>query len=206
MSLSVESVSASVAAIQAPTGLAATLLAGPQVRLTWTDNARNETGFVVERADNGGPFVQIGTAPARSNTGSVTYVDATVLMGATYTYRVAAVNAAGSSTYSNAAGIIVSVPTDPSNVQATAVRQGNNERVTVTWTDNASNESGFEIQRATNATFTSGLVTSSVGPNVTTFTTGNIPRINYYFRVRAVNALGPSAWVNATPFPVPPAP
>jgi FtsP/CotA-like multicopper oxidase with cupredoxin domain len=206
MSLSVESASASIAAIQAPTGLAATLLVGPQVRLAWTDNARNETGFIIERADNGGPFVQIGTAPARNNTGSVAYVDATVVMGATYTYRVAAVNAAGPSAYSNAAGITVSVPADPSNAQATAVRQGSNERVTVTWTDNASNESGFEIQRATDAAFTSGLVTSAVGPNVTTFTTGNIPRVAYYFRVRAVNALGPSAWVNATPFPVLPAP
>ena len=57
----------------APTNLAATLQAGPQVRLTWRDNAVNESGFAIERSDNGGPFVQIAIAPARNNTGNVTY-------------------------------------------------------------------------------------------------------------------------------------
>ncbi len=33
----------------APTNLTATAQAGPQVSLTWRDNANNETGFVVER-------------------------------------------------------------------------------------------------------------------------------------------------------------
>ena len=115
-------------------------------------------------------------------------------------------NAAGSSAYSNTVSVGVSAPADPSNVAATATRQGNNERVTLTWTDNANNESGFEIQRTTNAAFTTGLNTSSVGANVTTITTGNISRVSYYFRVRAVNVIGNSAWVNASPFPIPPAP
>ena len=33
----------------APSNLTATAQAGPQVSLTWRDNASNETGFVVER-------------------------------------------------------------------------------------------------------------------------------------------------------------
>jgi len=206
MSLSAQSVSAAVAVIQAPTNLTATLQAGPRVSLTWRDNATNETGFNVERSTDGVTFVQIATAPARNNTGNVTYVDTTVTLGTTYTYRVSAVNALGASAYSNLASVTVDVPLAPSNLLATAVRQGNNERVTLTWTDNANNESGFEIQRATNSAFTTGLVTSSVGANTTTFNTGNISRLSYYFRVRAVNILGPSAWVNATPFPIPPAP
>jgi len=206
MSLSAQSVSVAVAAIQNPTNLTATLLAGPQVRLTFTDNATNETGFVIQRSDNGGTFSQIGTAPARNNTGGVTFVDTAVAVGNVYAYRVAAVNAAGSSAYSNTANVAVSVPAAPSNVNATAARQGNNERVTLTWTDNANNESGFEIQRATDGGFTTGLVTSTVGANVTTFTTGNISRVAYYFRVRAVNVIGQSIWVNAAPFPITPAP
>ena len=62
----------------APTNLVATLQAGPQVRLTWRDNAMNETGFAIERSDGGGPFVQIAIAPARSNTGNVTFTDTSV--------------------------------------------------------------------------------------------------------------------------------
>jgi predicted phage tail protein len=79
----------------------------------------------------------------------------------------------------------------------------NNDRVTLTWTDNANNETGFTVQRATNAAFTAGLTTSNVAANTTTFTTGNLPRnTSFYFRVQAVNATGTSAWVNATPFPI----
>ena len=36
------------APLVAPTGLGATVATGPQVSLTWTDNATNENGFVVE--------------------------------------------------------------------------------------------------------------------------------------------------------------
>jgi hypothetical protein len=48
------------------------------------------------------------------------------------------------------------------------------------------------------------LVTSAVGPNITLFDTGFVlsRNTNYYFRVRAVNATGASAWVNASPFPI----
>ena len=78
--------------LSAPTGLAATLQAGPQVGLTWTDNATNETGFVVQRSDNGGAFATIATPAANAGTGTVTYIDATVLAGNTYVYQVYAVN------------------------------------------------------------------------------------------------------------------
>ena len=55
--------------VAAPTNLTATLLAGPQVSLTWTDNATNETGFVVQRSDNGGAFATIATPAAQRRHG-----------------------------------------------------------------------------------------------------------------------------------------
>ncbi|HZW02983.1 MAG TPA: fibronectin type III domain-containing protein, partial [Anaerolineaceae bacterium] len=55
----------------------------------------------------------------------------------------------------------------------------------------------FQVQRATNETFTAGLANSTVGANVTTLTTGNLPRgATFYFRVRARNAVGDSDWTN----------
>ncbi len=196
MSLTVKSAaSAPMAAIETPTNLVATLQAGPQVSLTWRDNATNETGFVIQRSTDGVNFAQVGTAPARNNTGNVTFVDPTVVLGTAYTYRVAAVNAFGSSAYSNLASMTVAAPNAPALLTIATVRQGNNNRVTLTWTDVA-NETGYTIQRATNAAFTTGLVNSAVGINVTT-TTLTVPRgtpgvTTYYFRIIANNVVGSS--------------
>ena len=84
-----------------PTLLTATVQAGPQVSLTWRDNATNETGFAVERC-TGAParctnFAQIAAPGPRNDTGNVTYVDTTVTAGNTYRYQVWAVNAVGRS-------------------------------------------------------------------------------------------------------------
>jgi len=88
----------------APTNLTARL-AGPQVYLTWRDNDRSETRFVVERSDNGGTYFLLATVGPRYNTGNVYYFDRTVKPGNRYTYRVAAVNAGGSSAYSNTVNV-----------------------------------------------------------------------------------------------------
>ena len=84
MSMTVQSVSPAVAvagSINAPTDLVAERCKhGPKVNLAWTDNATNEIGFrMLKRSTNGGGLSLIGTAPARSNTGVVTYMDLTVV-------------------------------------------------------------------------------------------------------------------------------
>ena len=87
---------------------------------------------------------------------------------------------------------------------------GPNDRVTLTWT-NVAGETGYTVQRATNATFTAGLVTINLGANATSYTTDNVPRnTTFYFRVRAFNAVSPSAWStvrsvhdSVTPSPAP---
>jgi len=189
-----------------PTFLTATVQTGPQVLLAWTDNAVNETGFIIERAVNGGTFAILTTVAAKSNTGAVSYTDMNVVPGATYDYRVAAINAAGMSVYSNTAtAIISSPPAAPSLVNVTAsIASKRNAKVTLVWTDNADNETGFTIERCTNATFTGpNLVSVNVGANITAYTTGNIERNTpYYFRIRSNNSVGSSVWVNADPLPV----
>lgn len=72
--------------------------------LNWTDNSSNETGFVVERSSSAtGGFTQLATVPA----GSTSFVDGAVERKATYYYRVAAVNANGTSSYSNVASAYI---------------------------------------------------------------------------------------------------
>ena len=75
----------------APTSLSALALAGLQIQLTWTDNANNETGFVIERAVNGGAFVVLITVAPLGGTGSVSYTDMGLTAGDTYDYQVSAV-------------------------------------------------------------------------------------------------------------------
>ncbi len=94
----------------APSNLTATAQAGPQVLLSWTDNATNESGFVIERAVNGGAFTTLVTVGPRNNTGGVTYTDVSVAAGSTYAYRVAAANAAGLSAWSNTANVTIPAP------------------------------------------------------------------------------------------------
>ena len=83
------------AAPTAPTGLSAVAVSPTQMNLSWTDTAAgNETGFTIQRSSDGITFVTIGSTAA----GITTYVDASGIAGGkTYTYRVFANNATGTS-------------------------------------------------------------------------------------------------------------
>ncbi len=204
--LTVQSVSATIGVNQpaAPTNLTATLQAGPQISLTWRDNATTETGFVVERSVNGAAFTPFTTASARNSTGNVTLVDASTQAGNTYSYQVTATNVAGMSAYTNTASSTVpTMPAAPSNF--TAVNgpngSGSSRTVILNWTDNSTNETGFTIQRATNAAFTQNLVSVTVAANTVTLTQTSLSRnTGYYYRIRANNgSFIFTVWVPATP-------
>ncbi len=82
----------------APTSLTATVDKGV-VTVKWSDKSNNESGFQVERSNNGSVFAVIATAP----TNATNYKDTTTVAGQKYYYRVAAKNNAGLSSYSNIA-------------------------------------------------------------------------------------------------------
>ena len=191
----------------APISLTATAQPrGPVVNLSWRDRASNETGFVVERAMNGGAFAQIAALGARSGVnGTVSYADLAVVAGNTYAYRVKAVRGGLSSGYANTVTVYVTGPPPaPGTLTAVAVRAaGTQDQITLAWVDKSSNESSFRVQRATDAGFTRGLTTYTLTANTIKLVQVALPRgFLYYYRVQAVNATGSSAWVNAVPFPV----
>lgn len=183
----------------APTDLTATLLANPtRIRMTWLDNATNETGFVVERSINGSPFAMVTTLQARAGTGSMTYTTQTLTNGNIYSYRIVAINAAGSSAPSNVISMAIgAAPTAPTNLAGTLL--GNPTRIRLTFTDNATTEINFALERSENggpfallATLPRRNNTGGVTYNDTTVLAGN----TYSYRVMAVNGVGPSAYSN----------
>lgn len=107
-----EQVSASpLAALpSAPSGCAAAALSAGTNRVTWTDNASDETAFVVERApdESGSPgtYVELSSAVAAD---AEQYDDSTATPGTAYWYRVKARNAGGDSTYSTAASAVTTL-------------------------------------------------------------------------------------------------
>ncbi|MEO1053861.1 MAG: fibronectin type III domain-containing protein [Bacteroidota bacterium] len=76
---------------------------GDDIVLTWSDNASNETGFTIERSEEGGSFAEIGQVAADV----LTFTDDNATVGVDYTYRVAAFNATGNSDYSNEATFVI---------------------------------------------------------------------------------------------------
>jgi FtsP/CotA-like multicopper oxidase with cupredoxin domain len=192
----------------APSNLTATLQT-PQNRaqLAWRDNSTDENLFQVWRSVNGGAFTLIGTVnrnnQQRASTGAtVNFTDNNLAVGNTYAYYIIAVNTVPNpdlaSAPSNTASVALTVPAAPANLAGTAVRiAGNNfqDRVTLTWTDNATNETGFQIQRATNANFT-GATTFTVGANTTTLVQNVGRPVTYYYRILATGQFGNSAWSN----------
>ena len=132
----------------APTALAAGLIGGPQMRLTWRDNATTETGFILERSTNGGAFVQVAQVALSAGSGlNVTYTDPTILQpGSTYRYRVAAINAFVLSAYSTFTAVTLpALPGTPTISSVTTVRNGTLQNPTVNWGD-VTGETGYTIQ------------------------------------------------------------
>ena len=184
----------------APSGLGAAAGAGPKVTLNWTDNSANEIGFIIQRALNGGSWVQIATTLADVTT----YVDTTVVGGASdavpvnsYQYRVAAVGAVNQSGYATSNSVdVTKFPTAPASL---GIQVAANLLV---WTDASTNETSFQVQTSTTggAPWTPAGVPIPRDP-VQSLATGEVlsqtvpvcnPACNY-LRVLAQNVTGSSA-------------
>ena len=189
-----------------PSALTATPVSGTQIDLVWTDNAVNEDGFRVERCEGAGctSFAEIATVGANV----VTYRDAGLTAGASYSYRVRAHNVAGNSGYSNTATAVPpAVPVSPTGLTVTAVSA---TQIDLAWTDNATNEDGFRIERCNGAGCTTFAEITTVGANVVTYQDAGLTAgTSYSYRVRAYNVAGSSGYSNtatATPPTVPASP
>jgi len=98
----------------------------------------------------------------------------------------------------------------PTNVALSSISQElpvPQSTITITWKDNADNEDNFVIEKSLNGTDYTTLVT--LGANVITHSDTGLPNTKYWYRIKAVNAEGESAYsapVLITTQPIPTAP
>ena len=165
----------------------ATAASSSQINLSWSD-VQGETGFRIERSLDGvSGWTQVGTTGANVVTFSNTGLSASTR----YYYRVFANGAGGNSAASTVASAVtqsLALPVAPSNVVAIVVSKG---KIRVTWTDNATNETGFHVQRSKDGRTWSTVAT--LGANSTTYTDTGLKTGTFYYRVGAYNAAGETA-------------
>jgi hypothetical protein len=201
---------ATVTAPATPANLTAEAQSTTQIRLAWTDNATNETGFKIERSTTAGSgYAEITQVGA----GVVNFTDNNLQAGTRYFYRVRAFNAQGNSDYSNEANATTNAPPllPPAAPTALTAEAQSTTQIRLAWADNATNETGFKIERSTTAGSGYAEITQ-VGAGVINFTDNNLQAgTRYFYRVRAFNAQGNSDYTNeastttSAPTPLPPA-
>ncbi|MCX6857774.1 MAG: fibronectin type III domain-containing protein [Verrucomicrobia bacterium] len=170
-------------------------LPGPKVRLTWTTSA-DVGNYAIYR--NGSLYTAGISGTTFTNQAGL---DA----GASYTFSVRASNSEGT-TDSNTISVTMppappSAPNAPSGLGAST---GSNF-ISLYWTDNSTNETGFKIERRP-TTGVGWVALATNGSNATAYADTQIePGTAYVYRVRAYNSIGPSNYSNeATATSAPP--
>ena len=123
------------------------VISSSQINLTWADNTTLETGYTVERAPDNVGVPGTWAAIASLGANSTIYNNTGLSANTRYWYRVRAFNSTDVSAYSSqvSATTLAAPPAAPSNLQAQSL---SSSRIDLTWTDNASTETGFYVERA----------------------------------------------------------
>lgn len=181
-----------------PTGITATALAYNKIKVTWTDNSTNETGFEIYRATaSAGPYTIVATVPA----GTTSYTDSIALSASTkYTYRVQAINNYGSSGFdttstNNSATTLTlpAAPAVPTNLAGTALSSA---IVQLSWQDSSPNLTGFALYRSFGDTNHFQLLANL--PVTQTYKDSALfGHSSYYYKIMAVGVGGSSAFTPA---------
>lgn len=158
----------------------------------WTDASNDEDYFVLDRATDVNFTQNLLTANLNKNYTSATSIPFDE--GMTYYFRIRAVNVHGSSAYTDWTSVtsfFTAVPNKPYGLKATAAAKS----VTLKWGDDSNKEEGFEVERSTDgANF--GKITTTAA-NATSYVDGTVANsTKYWYRVRAVNPKGASAYTD----------
>lgn len=194
-----------VATVAAPTNLTATAN-GTTINLSWSDNAGDETSYIVQRSLSATTnFVTIATLAANS----IAYANTGLPNSTTYYYRVQAANTSAVSAWSNTANATTVAPPPPVMPAAptglTAIANGTT--INLSWADNAADETSYMVQRSLSATTNFVTIATLTANSIAYANTGLLNSTTYYYRVQAANGNAVSTWSNtasATTVALPP--
>src|SRR3989475_7162570 len=158
-----------------PSALTATAVSSSsQINLSWTaptDNGGSAiTGYMIERSTDGG--TTWSTIVSNSGSTATTYSDTGLMHGATYTYRVSAINSVGTGSPSSTASAttLAVAPSPPTGLTATAV---SSSQVNLSWAPPADNGgsaiTGYKIERSADGGPTRSPLAANTGITGTTF-------------------------------------
>jgi len=176
-----------------PTDLRAVSIGDSWVELAWTDNSRDEDGFLIERGEGGDAFAGEITAGI-NQTGCL---DTGLTCATLYAYRIRAFNRYGFSEYSQTATAATGPcppppPNPPSGLTANLLSPG---EVFLTWNDDSDDEEGFVLERLAEGGGFSAVTT--VGPGEGEYLdSGLFCNVTYAYRVRAFGENGYSDYSN----------
>jgi hypothetical protein len=174
-----------------PNPISATALSSSSIQLRWRDRSANATGFLIEHSiDGGGTFSQIASLGAGVNT----YTDSGLDADLTVFYRIRAVSPFGTGAYSPLVRG-TTFPFPPAAPTDLVAVSNANSSFSLFWTDHATNEDGFKIERSdAGGPFTQ---IGTTGRNGDSFIDpGRSVGVTYAYRVRAYSRGGNSAYSN----------
>src|SRR5437867_3500370 len=185
-----------------PTGLTATAILRSQINLSWAapvDNGGSAiTGYKIENSTDGGNTWS--TIVSNNGSTATTYSNTGLVHSITYTYRVSAINSAGTSSPSDTASdkTFDVVPIAPTGLTATAV---SSSQINLSWTvpsDNGGSAiTGYKIENSTDGGTTWSTIVSNTGSTATTYSnTGLVHSTTYTYRVSAINSVGIGSTTN----------
>lgn len=192
----------------APANLMAMTMSSERIDLSWKDKSNNETGFAIERSVVSGSsdFTELIVV----DDGTISHADTGLLADTEYWYRVRAVNDEGYSAYTSTAAarttsVAAALPSAPDGLAAVAkyIVALDTHQIRLTWNDNSSDETGFEVQRSTTSESEGFSLIVTAASSATAYIDGDCDAgTQYWYRVRAVNTTGASAYtavITATP-------
>ncbi len=200
-------VSTPAQAPNAPANLSAQALSGSSVELDWTDSTVSPnfaTNYAIQESTDGIHFTTVANAGQESTSYTVTGLS----QSTTFYFQVVGSNSAGSSGPSNIATAATTNQTGPTPTapQGLGATPASGSEVYLTWTNTASNETGFTLTRATNSLFTQNVVTETLASAPFYYTDGAVglsPGNTYYYKIQATNSSGASSTSNTASVTIP---
>src|SRR2546427_3119985 len=180
-----------------PTGLTTPFVSSSQISISWFAPLNNGgspiTGYKIESSTDGGTTWNIVVA----NTGSTGtwYSNYHLLGSTTYSFRVSAINSAGTSSPSNTASATTKPATVPDPPTGLTTPYISYSQISTSWAaplnEGGSPITGYKIERSTDGGTTWIIIAPNVAPSPRWYSNYNLlASTTYTYRVSAINSVG----------------